>query len=129
MAEDYRLENKTNLKTINLEKTDRWVVKDHTKPKTVNLERLDQWVLKDHTKPRDIKITLPVGAGTWDHGALYNRDREDQHPITAITGLEYVLEQKVERTELAAVAFSGDINDLTSEMPALIYCGTSTEVI
>ena len=110
MAEDYRLEDKT-------------------KPKTINLERLDRWVLKDHTKPRDIKITLPVGAGTWDHSALYNRDREDQHPITAITGLEYVLEQKVERTELAAVAFSGDISDLTSEMPALIYCGTSTEVI
>lgn len=33
------------------------------------------------------------GAGTLDHSLLYNRDAEDQHPISAIIGLEEELEE------------------------------------
>ena len=40
-------------------------------------------------------ITLPSGGGgTSDHSKLSNRDAADQHPISAITGLEKALEDK-----------------------------------
>ena len=40
-------------------------------------------------------ITLPSGGGgTSDHSKLSNRDAADQHPMSAITGLEKALEDK-----------------------------------
>ena len=47
-----------------------------------------------------------------DHTKLRNRDAADQHPISAITGLQDALDSKVSLLDIA-----------------LIYCGTSTEVI
>lgn len=47
-----------------------------------------------------------------DHNLLTNRDLDDQHPISAITGLA---------DELAARPILADLS--------IIYCGTSTEVI
>lgn len=96
-------------------------VKDRTSPKTINLERFNQWRIKDHTKPKDVKITL--AGGTFDHNALDNRDMENQHPMSAITGLlEFV-------NSLATVAFTGKLEDLTSDTVTILNCGTSTEVI
>ncbi len=47
-----------------------------------------------------------------DHTKLRNRDVPDQHPIGAITGLQAALDTKVSFDDIA-----------------LIYCGTSTEVV
>ena len=47
-----------------------------------------------------------------DHAQLINRDLPDQHPISAITGLQDALDSKI------------DISDIS-----IINCGTSTEVI
>jgi hypothetical protein len=40
---------------------------------------------------------------TNDHSQLINRDKENQHPISAITGLEKVLSEKLDDTELPSV--------------------------
>lgn len=42
------------------------------------------------------------GVGTYDHSMLYNRNIEDQHTISAITGLEEALEELEQATEDAA---------------------------
>lgn len=47
-----------------------------------------------------------------DHNTLYNRDMDDQHPISAITGLQAALDSKIDEDGFY-----------------IIYCGTSTEVI
>ena len=47
-----------------------------------------------------------------DHSVLRNRDLPDQHPISAITGLQEELDSKIGGTGIT-----------------IIYCGTSTEVI
>lgn len=47
-----------------------------------------------------------------DHNRLRNRDMDDQHPISAITGLQDALDSKVDENGFY-----------------IIYCGTSTEVI
>ena len=117
-------------KKVIIDKDSEFVVKDVTKPKTINLERLDQWVVKDHTKPRDIIVTqCGGGAGTYDHRDLQNRDAEDQHPIEAITGLQDSLDTKANVSDLAAVAFSGELADLTTNTVTVLYCGTATEVV
>lgn len=71
----------------------------------------------------------PIISGTKYHDKLENRQLPDQHPIEAITGLTEVLSEKVNNNELATVAFSGLLNDLTSDGFTVLYCGTSTEVI
>ena len=117
-----------------IEKENEYYIKDRTSPKTINLELLNQWRIKDHTKPKDVTINLS-GGGTFDHRELDFRDAEDQHPISAITGLQDLinniinqLEEKVSEDDLARVAFTGDMNDLISNQ-TILYCGTSTEVI
>ena len=97
---------------VKIENENEFVIKDVTVPKPINLERLDEWVVKDHTRPKDIKVYLPIGAGTYFHNVLQHRDWADQHPISAITNLQTVLDSKL------------DIEDFD-----LIDCGTSTEVI
>ncbi len=74
--------------------------------------------------------TLPVyDIGSNDHRKLSHRDSADQHPISAITGLEGRLNEKADTSALATVAFTGDVADLTSIGVLLINCGTSSEVI
>ena len=42
---------------------------------------------------RLVKYGVINGTGTYNHDELYNRDLPDQHPISAITGLEDRLKQ------------------------------------
>lgn len=72
---------------------------------------------------------INVGRSINDHDRLINRDLADQHPISAITGLQDALDSKVATEDLAVVAFSGDVKDLTQTEVLIINCGTSTEVI
>lgn len=74
-------------------------------------------------------IIVGAGGGTSDHSLLINRDLPNQHPMSAITGLEDALESKQpsgdyattqELDELAEIvegkADSGDIPTKTSEL-------------
>ena len=49
------------------------------------------WLLWDTDSGAYVESDLPLPAGgsggTSDHSALYNRDKEDQHPMSAVTGL------------------------------------------
>lgn len=99
-------------KKVIITRNDEFEIKDRTSPKPVNLELLNKWTIKDHTKPRDVKIKLPDMTGTFDHRELQHRDAADQHPISAIEGLQTALDAKM------------NISDFN-----IIYCGTSTEVI
>lgn len=67
--------------------------------------------------------------GVRNHNSLTGRDADDQHPISAITGLQDDLDMKVEADELAPVAFTGDAEDLTWPQPLILYCGTASEVV
>lgn len=42
-------------------------------------------------EPTEIEADFHIVAGTADHSILLNRDLPDQHPISAITGLEEAL--------------------------------------
>lgn len=53
--------------------------------------------------------------GTADHRALTNRDAEEQHPISAITGLTSALSAKANSSDLATVATSGSYSDLSNK--------------
>lgn len=58
------------------------------------------WMLwdTDNGSYAESELPLPVGGGgtggTSDHSALYNRDKADQHPMSAVTGLVEALEGK-----------------------------------
>ena len=47
--------------------------------------------------------TTTGGSGVTDHNRLFNRDAENQHPISAITGLENALAEKVNTTDIAGI--------------------------
>lgn len=66
-----------------------------------------------------------------DHNLLNNRDLPNQHPIEAITGLQEALDEKVNRDELAPVALSGDVADLTQSEDGyiLFYCGSASDIV
>lgn len=64
-----------------------------------------------------------------DHNKLINRDLSDQHPISAIAGLQDTLDNVPLRSDFAPIAFSGDAEDLIWSMPTILYCGTATEVV
>ena len=40
--------------------------------------------------------TAGAGGGSTDHNRLFNRDAEDQHPISAITDLQDILDEKLD---------------------------------
>lgn len=65
----------------------------------------------------------------YDHNKLGNRELPNQHPIKAITGLREELDAKPDTEDLSQVAFSGEMNDLLTTLPTILYCGTSTEVV
>ena len=58
------------------------------------------WMLWDTDSGAYVESDLPLPAvgggtgGTSDHSALYNRDKADQHPMSAVTGLVEALEGK-----------------------------------
>ena len=45
---------------------------------------------------KNISATISSGGGTSDHNRLFNRDTENQHPVSAITGLQKLLDNKLE---------------------------------
>lgn len=73
--------------------------------------------------------TSQMIVGTKYHDKLENREIPNQHPIEAISGLNEALAEKANAADLAPVAFSGLLNDLTSDGFTILNCGTSTEVI
>ena len=64
-----------------------------------------------------------------DHNKLRNRDLVNQHPISAITGLQDILDSVPLTSDLASVAFSGAAEDLIWPNPLILYCGTASEVV
>ena len=64
-----------------------------------------------------------------DHNKLRNRDLANQHPISAITGLQDILDNVPLMSDLAPVAFSGAAEDLIWPEPLILYCGTASEVV
>lgn len=50
-----------------------------------------------------------------DHEFLLGRDKPNQHPISAITNLQAVLDSKTDTSDLSNVAFSGSYNDLLNK--------------
>lgn len=75
------------------------------------------------------QTVITHNVGTYDHNALTNRDLDDQHPISAITGLAGALSAKPDSSELATIAFTGSLNDVDPDIVSILDCGTSTEVI
>ena len=121
---------------VEIDRQNQFDVREVSQIKTVNLTRKNVWTLKDHTKPKDIIISLGSGSGSLDHSVLLNRFVGEQHGIDNIAGLRdlineltTMIENKVSPNDLAAVAFSGEMGDLVTTLPAIIYCGTATEVI
>lgn len=55
------------------------------------------------------------------HTDLTDRDVADQHPMSAITGLEDALDAKADTADLSAVATSGDYDDLTNKPDLSVY--------
>ena len=47
--------------------------------------------------------TAAGGSGVTDHSRLYNRDAANQHPISAITGLEKALDEKVNLADIEEI--------------------------
>lgn len=64
-----------------------------------------------------------------DHNILFNRELDDQHPISAITGLQSILDSK--QDVLVTDANSGIIieNNYIKLDNLILDCGTSTTVI
>ena len=62
------------------------------------------WTPSETDMPEVPDIPLPGGGGgTSDHRELTNRDAENQHPMSAITGLTAKLAEKAEKTEIPDV--------------------------
>lgn len=51
----------------------------------------------------DVQMTIQGGAGTSDHSQLTNRDAANQHPITAITGLQTALDGKADAADIPSL--------------------------
>ena len=51
---------------------------------------------KISTTTKNISATISSGGGASDHNRLFNRDAENQHPVSAITGLQKLLDSKLE---------------------------------
>lgn len=63
------------------------------------------------------------GGGTTDHSLLSNRDKKDQHPISAITGLQEALDNKITAkgiTEIIPIDRE-DFNALTERQSTTVY--------
>ena len=58
-----------------------------------------------------IEVDNTVAVGNSDHRNLTFRDADDQHPISAITGLKKTLDHKVEEDEVQTLS-NQDIEDL-----------------
>lgn len=67
-------------------------------------------------EPNDtIETEFSLNVSNNDHNLLSNRDLADQHPISAITGLQDALDAKADTSDLATVATTGSYNDLTNK--------------
>ena len=65
-----------------------------------------------------IEATFQIGVTAEDHGALYNRDAPDQHPISAITDLQTTLDGisgDVSAETTRAEGVEGNLENLTTD--------------
>ena len=51
----------------------------------------------------DVQMTIQGGGGTSDHSQLTKRDAANQHPITAITGLQTALDGKADAADIPSL--------------------------
>ena len=51
----------------------------------------------------DVQMTIQGGGGTSDHSQLTNRDAANQHPITAIMGLQTALDGKADAADIPSL--------------------------
>lgn len=103
----------TNVVSLRLEKSNTLWEKDAPEPQPSWLTKIidlnnhppvpgnnGYWLLWDTDKGAYVESELPLPAvgggtgGTSNHSALYNRDKADQHPMIAITGLVEALNGK-----------------------------------
>lgn len=73
-------------------------------------------------------------SSTSDHGQLINRDKENQHPIGAITGLENALGEKLNSSQLPlaidiALANAKESGDFDGTGISYIACDDLTDVV
>ena len=52
---------------------------------------------------KDVTLSGGGSAETGDHSVLINRDISDQHPVSAISGLQGMLDSKVDTDDLKAI--------------------------
>lgn len=92
---------------------------------------------KINQKPTTINGSLggTGGGGTSDHKRLINRDAADQHPISAITGLQEILDQKLDSetampliTDAVQHRAAGLYFDLDSELADKPYWYLTSEI-
>lgn len=55
------------------------------------------------TQKHSLGANISASSGTTDHNRLYNRDAQDQHPISAITGLQEALSTKLDSQTIQPV--------------------------
>ena len=68
---------------------------------------------------RLVKHGVTADGGTYDHNELWNRDLPDQHPISAITGLQEALDDvklNIADTDSVDLEFDDDTNTLTANI-------------
>lgn len=66
---------------------------------TFNLEHNQGEVAEFTLQENNVNATFEIKAGSRDHESLYNREKPDQHPISAITGLAEILESLIENKD------------------------------
>lgn len=81
----------------------------------------------EEQKELKVNFSVPV-VETNNHEVLFNRDKADQHPISAITGLQDALDTKQDSADLKSVATTGSYNDLTDK-PTIPTVNNSTITI
>ena len=103
----------TNVVSLRLEKSNTLWAQDAPEPQPSWLAKVIElnnhppvpgengyWLLWDTDSGAYVESELPLPVrgggtgGTSDHSALYNRDKADQHPMSAVTGLVEALEGK-----------------------------------
>ena len=83
-------------------------------------EETGTWWLWDAEKGEYVDSGVPSGGegsgGTTDHDKLRNRDAADQHPMSAIAGLEKALEEKQPKgSYLTTDSLGGAVNDALAQ--------------
>lgn len=81
-------------------------------------------------------VDLDAGGGTGDHTQLTNRDAANQHPMSAITGLEDALDSKADTEDIPSLDgyateqyVDTEISDVQSQIDALVSKSDVVDVV